>query len=298
MPSMSTQVFFIAASAQDALLVPAAAVTLQRQPARDRSGGSGARGERGGSAASGALSGGSSGVLPDLGGAAPEMPRGVSASSPAPRPGGATASVPMVPTAASAPSGRGGRDGMSKEERRAAFERMTPERQAFRDQHRAAGDSAGGVNAQRESLVPQNVGTSVPSRSKPPASVPTSGSASLRRGAHAPASAASTAGSDSTPRPAVSTSGFADTTAARAPRRGTVRVLTAAGTIEERQIEVGVTTRVQMQVLSGLEEGDEVVAGIKLPASAQQRANASGQGSGPGGPSGAAPGLGGAGRAR
>lgn len=48
-------------------------------------------------------------------------------------------------------------------------------------------------------------------------------------------------------------------------RRATVKLLTAAGTLEERSVELGVSNRVQTQVLSGLAEGDQVVAGIKLP---------------------------------
>lgn len=52
----------------------------------------------------------------------------------------------------------------------------------------------------------------------------------------------------------------------RGPRRATIQVLTADGKIEERQIEVGVSNRVQIQVLSGLEEGEQVIAGVRQPA--------------------------------
>ncbi len=51
----------------------------------------------------------------------------------------------------------------------------------------------------------------------------------------------------------------------RERRRATVQLLTATGTLEERSVELGVSNRVQTQVLSGLTEGDQVVAGIKLP---------------------------------
>ncbi|MET0348277.1 MAG: efflux RND transporter periplasmic adaptor subunit, partial [Rhizobacter sp.] len=62
----------------------------------------------------------------------------------------------------------------------------------------------------------------------------------------------------------------------RGPRKGTVKVIDTEGRIEERQVEVGVVTRVQAQVLSGLEEGDQVIAGLKPPPGAQ-RAQQAGQ---------------------
>ena len=46
-----------------------------------------------------------------------------------------------------------------------------------------------------------------------------------------------------------------------APRRATVRVIDAEGRIEERTVELGVSNRVQVQVLSGLAVGEEVIAG-------------------------------------
>src|SRR5690606_31615205 len=46
-------------------------------------------------------------------------------------------------------------------------------------------------------------------------------------------------------------------------KSGTVRVINADNSIETRTIELGVTTRVQMQVLDGLKEGDRVITGIK-----------------------------------
>ncbi|MDD3519474.1 MAG: efflux RND transporter periplasmic adaptor subunit [Chromatiales bacterium] len=52
----------------------------------------------------------------------------------------------------------------------------------------------------------------------------------------------------------------------RPPRRGTVKLLLPDGNIEERSVGIGVTNRVQAQVLEGLEEGVEVVTG-------QRRAN-------------------------
>lgn len=87
----------------------------------------------------------------------------------------------------------------------------------------------------------------------------------------------------------------------RGPRQATVKVIDAQGRIEERQVTLGVSNRVQVQVLSGLQEGEEVVAGLKLsPAGERNRSAAAG---GPGGmpPGGGlvpAGGLGGAPRGR
>jgi macrolide-specific efflux system membrane fusion protein len=53
--------------------------------------------------------------------------------------------------------------------------------------------------------------------------------------------------------------------AGRAPqqRRGTVMVMLADGTLEPRQVVIGVTNRVHGQVLEGLTEGEEVVVGTR-----------------------------------
>nr|ACN58776.1 macrolide-specific efflux protein MacA [uncultured bacterium BLR8] len=59
--------------------------------------------------------------------------------------------------------------------------------------------------------------------------------------------------------------GFGASMAARGPRHATVRVQAADGKIEERQITIGVTNRVHAEVLSGLKEGERVVAGTKEP---------------------------------
>jgi len=53
---------------------------------------------------------------------------------------------------------------------------------------------------------------------------------------------------------------------AQRPRQGSVRVARDDGTLEERTVELGVSNRVQAQVLSGLAEGERVVAGLSAPA--------------------------------
>jgi macrolide-specific efflux system membrane fusion protein len=53
---------------------------------------------------------------------------------------------------------------------------------------------------------------------------------------------------------------------AAAPRQAKVRVVAADGTISEREVTIGVTSRVSAEVISGLSEGEQVVAGIAQPA--------------------------------
>jgi macrolide-specific efflux system membrane fusion protein len=55
---------------------------------------------------------------------------------------------------------------------------------------------------------------------------------------------------------------------AQAPRAATVRVVGPDGSIAERDVMIGVTSRVTAEVVSGLMEGEQVVAGIAQPAQA------------------------------
>lgn len=76
--------------------------------------------------------------------------------------------------------------------------------------------------------------------------------------------------------------------ATRGPRQAKVKVLLADGTVEEREVTIGISNRVHAEVLSGLKEGDRVIAGTR---EAESRNNANPQGSalgqrGPGGPGG------------
>jgi macrolide-specific efflux system membrane fusion protein len=45
-----------------------------------------------------------------------------------------------------------------------------------------------------------------------------------------------------------------------------VRVMKEQGAIEEREVRVGVVSRVSAQILSGLEPGEKVVTGAAAPA--------------------------------
>ena len=69
---------------------------------------------------------------------------------------------------------------------------------------------------------------------------------------------------------AASTSGFTGQGTTRTPRNGTVKIIDKDGKVEQRKVELGVINRVQMQVLSGLSEGDTVIIGMKLPPSAKR----------------------------
>ena len=71
------------------------------------------------------------------------------------------------------------------------------------------------------------------------------------------------------------------------PRPATVKVAVEGGGIVEREVTVGVSNRVQAQILSGLEEGERVVAGTKQAESQQRRASTQQQG-----PGGMPPGMG------
>lgn len=96
--------------------------------------------------------------------------------------------------------------------------------------------------------------------------------AALAQGAIRPASAAgggrsgSGAGGSNTgggEAPGAGRAGAPRPGASRAPRAGgTVKVLNASGELEERTVRIGVSNRVQAQVLEGLEDGERVVAGL------------------------------------
>ena len=47
-----------------------------------------------------------------------------------------------------------------------------------------------------------------------------------------------------------------------------MRVVKADGTYEQREVEVGVTNRVSAEIVSGLEPGEVIVTGQRVPATA------------------------------
>lgn len=195
LPNMTTQVFFIAATAKDALLVPTAAVTLTR-------GGAGPSGGQGGQ-------------------------------------GG----------------GKNPFAGMTPEQRRAAIEKMSPEERAALRERRRAQENAAPTDANAKTDKPTAPQAVAKEKEKDAAVLASSGDSS----------------------------GLPTQTDQRGKKTGTVRVIDADNNIEQRTIELGVTTRVQMQVLSGLKEGERVITGMK-------QANA---GNRPSGVTGLPPGMGG-----
>lgn len=61
----------------------------------------------------------------------------------------------------------------------------------------------------------------------------------------------------------------------RAPRRATVKVVTEQGAMQEREVLIGTSNRVHAEVLSGLQEGERVVVGVRQPATARRAGNGS-----------------------
>jgi macrolide-specific efflux system membrane fusion protein len=277
MTNMTAQVFFIAAEAKNALVVPVAAISSSGGAARA----GGARRERG-EAEQRTVPAPADGASASEGGASSASAPMTRAAS-APRATREGRAAKTAEASASAPS-RGGPPpehfaNMSSEERRAAFEAMSPEeRQALRERRQAAGGRNGdGGDAARAPAV----------------------AASSR--APAAARAASAAAPSAASGPTIpATGGFATIERPRGTRRSTVKVLTPAGTLEERSVELGVSNRVQVQVLSGLNEGEQVVAGIKQPPSPASGQRASGQQGGglQQSPAGMPPGMGQAPRGR
>lgn len=258
LPSMTTQVFFIAATAKDALLVPTAAVTTSRGPGgrRDRGDGN----ER--KAAEQKESAASDKRATDKKAEKPET---------------SAASKPAVPAATTntdkAKAGANPFANMTPEERRAALEKMSPEeREAMRERRRA--------------LREAEKAAETPAADTAVAAV----AAKKDEAKSARAEKAEAGNAKGNPPAEASSSGFAEQSATRATRTGTVKVIGKDGNIEQRKVELGVTNRVQMQVLNGLEEGDTVILGIKLPPSTKRAASpANQQGGMPpgmGGPSG------------
>jgi macrolide-specific efflux system membrane fusion protein len=266
LPSMTTQVFFIAATAKDALLVPTAAVTLTRG-----TGNAGGKRNRDNAAdAAGAPAGKGDKQAPASGVAAGDS-KAVDSKATETKASDTKTRTEKSGTPANKDDGAKKDDRfatMSSEERRAAFEKMTPEeREAFRERRRAmreaegkSGDQNGSPKAaQRDAQGKDNKEAKEKS--------------GKGRDAQIDAQPKTPPASDKDQMPAQVSGGFTDQTNARQPRRGTVKVIDKDGKIEQRKVELGVTNRVQMQILSGLSEGDEVIVGLKLPPPAKRSQN-------------------------
>lgn len=237
LPSMTTQVFFIAATAKDALLVPTAAVTLTRGTG-NASGGRRADGGRNRKDASAEQ--------------ANKTERPSAASSVA-----ATGAKAPAKSADAKSTGKNENRfaNMTQEERRAEFEKMSnEEKEIFRERRRAMHEATGKSDERAASAIAEQ--SAAGKKSKQPQS-------EKSKSADAQPDGKTPALTDKDQSPATVSGGFTDQTNARQPRRGTVKVIDKDGKIEQRKVELGVTNRVQMQVLSGLVEGDQVIVGLK-----------------------------------
>jgi macrolide-specific efflux system membrane fusion protein len=109
----------------------------------------------------------------------------------------------------------------------------------------AQGERIVGGNARRDGNgAPRFGDVAFPPRGETPTGAASAGGFNGQRGGPAVASAAAAA------------------RRAQAPRQAMVRVVNADGSIAEREVTVGVTSRVAAEVISGLSEGEQVVAGI------------------------------------
>ncbi len=260
MTQMTAQVFFVVAEAKDVLVVPMSALTIQRAPSGNRAG-----------------QGGAGAPTP------PSAPASSAPAAPATR-GATTSSVAggvLKRVADPTPAAAGERPRMSRE----AFQNMTEEERArFREQRRKEREQALGT-----------VGAAPAASGALAAPVSTPADAQKRPDAGANAAPAQTPTGDANPAPVGSGIPRADafTRAARGPRQAKVKVMTENGTVEEREITIGISNRVHAEVLSGLKEGDRVIAGVREPEST--RSGAAQQGTGVGqraaGPGGAPPGV-------
>jgi macrolide-specific efflux system membrane fusion protein len=273
MTQMTAQVFFVVAEAKNVLVVPMSALTIQRGPQGNRGMQPGSPGAS--APASGSPSTPSSGTPPA---STPAAPRGTGTSSLSPDAGFKTVADTVVAQADGAVTER---PRMSRE----AFQNMSEEERArFREQRRkereqaqAAGASAAPAPGAGESRAP-----------KPPASAAQAADAPRTR----PSGPAAPGVAKDTPRStAPNVSGMprsdAPTRPSRGPRQAKVKVMAEDGSIEERDVTIGISNRVHAEVLSGLKEGDRVIAGVREP---ERRPTTPQQGAGVGQPNMGGPG--------
>jgi macrolide-specific efflux system membrane fusion protein len=331
MTSMTAQVFFVVAEAKDVLVVPMSALTLQRGAQGNRGGqqvGPGAR-TPGAASPNPAMPSGVT-PAPAAPGAAPAAPRGTGTSSVIPDAAFKTVADTGA-VVAQAGAGAGERPRMDRE----AFQNMSEEERArFREQRRkereAAGGGAGpaGTGAGERPRMDREAFQSMTEEertrfreqrrkereqaqanggSAAPAAGANGGAAAQNRPeaggtvrAQPPAGAAAAAGgkgaaSPTTPNVSGIPRNDAPTRPSRGPRQAKVKVMTEDGKVEEREITIGISNRVHAEVLSGLKEGDRVIAGVREPETPRRNTTPQGAGvgqptmGGPGGMPGGAP---------
>jgi membrane fusion protein, macrolide-specific efflux system len=315
MTQMTAQVFFVVAEAKDVLVVPMSALTIQRGAQGNRGGQQGgpggARNNPGAGAAPTPAAPSGATPAPGAPGAAPAAPtqRGTSTSAIP------SASFKTVADTVVAQAG-GERPRMDRE----AFEKMTDEERArFREQRRKEREAAGGAapggagagnapgaGGDRPRMSPeafQNMSEEERARfrekrrkEREQAQANGGSAAAAPGGAHgaAPTQKRAASGADAGGKDAAAAKPTAPnvsgmprndgpTRPARGPRQAKVKVMAEDGTIEERDVTIGISNRVHAEVLSGLKEGDRVIAGVREP---ERRPASPTQGTGLGQPQG------------
>ena len=264
LPQMTAQVFFVAAEAHDTLVVPAGAVKMARMAPGSRRGqpeASGAAGE----APRGEASAGK-GQLPQA--AVPGKEGKAAANHQEAKrqalPANAVMDASGLPPRAAAgerPAGFGGAplSDAEREARRKQFESMTPEqREAWRarraEQRQAQGEGGmppagarGGGTLQAAAANPDKAGKV--------AANPAADTARVK------------------PRALPVWSGVGSGGRQQRVREGTVRVVLPDNSIVERKVTVGITDRVNYQVIAGLKPGERVIVGEKAQDKEAARGN-------------------------
>lgn len=266
MTQMTAQVFFVVAEARDVLMVPMSALTIQRG-ARGPKGGATERPPEGGAPASGAR--------PAL------MPTSTRLESGFIR-------------VADVPSNEGRAGGMPRMDREAFQNLSEEERQRLREQRRRQRDQAAGADAVSP---PPGTSASSPKRERLPGAEARD---TLRNpAANASGSADRRDAPARTAPPQANGAPSESVRPARGPRQAKVKVMLEDGSLEEREVTIGISNRVHAEVLSGLKEGERVVAGMREAEQPRRANNQQGAGVGqsqnqnfgaPGAPSGNAPG--------
>ncbi len=250
MTQMTAQVFFVVASAEGTLLAPMSAVTLAR--GGERGGRRRGQGE-GGQAASAAMpASAASGSLAVPSQAQPQLERRQ-------RPRQALPPEAASDATSSVRNFERGPGGDDESPRRRDRARMMGEGASW-PADRASGER--GFGERRRRMAEQSPESVAPESSVSHAAKPRAGAGQDRKRAgpdRLPASKPTT----SLRRPVSVT-----------PRKGTVKIVDKEGQVQDREVMVGITNRVQAQILSGLNEGDRIVVGIKQADQGERKAQA------------------------
>ena len=268
LPQMTAQVFFVAAEAHDTLVVPAGAVKMARMAPGSRRGqpeASGAAGEppRGEASAGKGQQPAAAGAPGKEGKTAANHPEAKRQALPA---NAAMDAAGMPPRAAAGerPAGFGGAplSDAEREARRKQFESMTPEqREAWRARR-------------AEQRQAQGEGAMAPAGLRGAAAMPAD-TASAGKTDKAGKAAANPAAETARvkPRALPVWSGVGSGGRQQRVREGTVRVVLPDNSIVERKVTVGITDRVNYQVIAGLKPGERVIVGEKAQDKEAARGN-------------------------